>query len=137
MFFDGAVNFKGVGIGAVLISESGQHYPASAKIRFLCTNNMDEYEDCILRIRKAISMNVKELLVIGDSDPLIHQVQGEWSNKNAKILLYLHFMKDLCKQFTKIEFRHVPRIQNEFSDALATLSFMIQHPDKNYINLSR
>ncbi|XP_019253933.1 PREDICTED: uncharacterized protein LOC109232631 [Nicotiana attenuata] len=40
----------------------------------------------------------------------------------------------LCKNFTKLEFRHIPRIQNEFEDALATLSSMIQHPDKNYIN---
>ncbi|XP_070017697.1 uncharacterized protein [Nicotiana sylvestris] len=29
------------------------------------------------------------------------------------------------KRFTKIEFKHVPRIQNEFADALATLSSMI------------
>ncbi|XP_070045452.1 uncharacterized protein [Nicotiana tomentosiformis] len=69
MFFDGAANFKGVGIGVVLVSESGQHYP------------------------------------------------------------------DLIKWFTKIEFKHVPRIQNELADALATLSSMIQHPDKNYIDL--
>ncbi|XP_019256366.1 PREDICTED: uncharacterized protein LOC109234759 [Nicotiana attenuata] len=78
-------------------------------------------------------MNIKELLVIGDFDLLIHLVQGEWSTKNVKILLYLHCVKELCKKFTKIEFKHVPRIQNEFVDALATLSSMIQHPDKNYI----
>ncbi|XP_070005188.1 uncharacterized protein [Nicotiana sylvestris] len=36
--------------------------------------------------------------------------------------------------FTKTEFQHVPRVQNEFADALATLSFMIQHPDKNFID---
>nr|XP_016450605.1 PREDICTED: uncharacterized protein LOC107775396 [Nicotiana tabacum] len=51
MFFDGAANFKRVGIREVLISESGQHYPASAKIRFHCTNNMAEYEACILGIK--------------------------------------------------------------------------------------
>ncbi|XP_033510094.2 uncharacterized protein [Nicotiana tomentosiformis] len=50
MFFDGATNFKGVEIRAVLISESGQHYPASAKIRFPYTSNMAEYEACILGI---------------------------------------------------------------------------------------
>ncbi|XP_075086166.1 uncharacterized protein LOC142168893 [Nicotiana tabacum] len=43
-------------------------------------------------------------------------------------------MKELCKKFTKIEFRDVPRIQNEFADALATLLSMIQYPDKNYID---
>ncbi|XP_070032529.1 uncharacterized protein [Nicotiana tomentosiformis] len=93
MFFDGAGNFKGVGIGAVLISESGQHYPASTKIRFSCTNNMAEYEACIFGIRMVVNLNIKELLVIGDSNLLIHQVQGEWSTKNVKILSYLHFVK--------------------------------------------
>ncbi|XP_070029861.1 uncharacterized protein [Nicotiana sylvestris] len=44
----------------------------------------------------AIDMNIKELLVIGDSDFLVRQ--------------------------------------NEFVDALATLSSMIQYTDKNYID---
>lgn len=77
MFFDGAVNCQGSGIGAVLILESGQHHPMAAKLRFHCTNNMVEYEACILGLRMAIDMDVQELLVIGDPDLLIHQVQRE------------------------------------------------------------
>ncbi|XP_075083534.1 uncharacterized protein LOC142167268 [Nicotiana tabacum] len=95
---------------------------------------MAEYEACILGIRMVVDMNIKELLVIGDSDLLIHQVQGEWTTKNVKILSYMHCVKELCKKFIKIEFKHIPRIQNELVDALITLSFMIQHPDKNYID---
>ncbi|XP_070034500.1 uncharacterized protein [Nicotiana tomentosiformis] len=37
-------------------------------------------------------------------------------------------------RFRKIKFKHVPRIQNEFADALATLSSMIQYPDNNFID---
>nr|XP_016445656.1 PREDICTED: uncharacterized protein LOC107770836 [Nicotiana tabacum] len=133
-FIDGAANFKGVEIGAILILESGRHYRASTKIRFLCTNNMAEYEVCILGIKMAVNMNVKVLLVIGDFDLLIYQVQGEWTTKSVKILLYLHCVKELCKKFTKIEFKHVPNIQNEFADAFATLLSMIKHLDKNYID---
>ncbi|XP_009630628.1 uncharacterized protein [Nicotiana tomentosiformis] len=33
-----------------------------------------------------------------------------------------------------IEFKHIPRIQNEFANALATLSSMIEHLDKKYID---
>ncbi|XP_070047513.1 uncharacterized protein [Nicotiana tomentosiformis] len=102
MFFDGATNFKGVGIEAVLVLETGQHYP--------------------------------KLLVIGDADILVHQVLGEWATKNTKLLPYFYCVQELIKRFTKIEFKHVPRIQNEFADALATLSYMIQHPDKNFID---
>ena len=31
LFFDGVANHKGKGIGEVLVSESGQHYPMAAK----------------------------------------------------------------------------------------------------------
>ncbi|XP_070013653.1 uncharacterized protein LOC142176093 [Nicotiana tabacum] len=82
----------------------------------------------------AVDMNIQELLVIGDSDLLIHQVQGEWNTKNTKILPYVHCVKELCKKFIKVDFKHIPRVQNKFADALATLSSMIQHPNKNYID---
>ncbi|XP_070022707.1 uncharacterized mitochondrial protein AtMg00860-like [Nicotiana sylvestris] len=59
MFFDGAANFKGVGIGAVLVLETGHHYPMSIKLRYLCTNNMAEYETCILGLNMAIDMNIQ------------------------------------------------------------------------------
>ncbi|XP_070022233.1 uncharacterized protein [Nicotiana sylvestris] len=95
---------------------------------------MAEYEACILGLNMAIDMNIQELLVIGDSNFLVHQVQGEWATKNSKILPYMHHVQELRKRFMKIEFRHVPKIQNEFVDALATLSSMIQHPNKNFIN---
>ncbi|XP_070004618.1 uncharacterized protein [Nicotiana sylvestris] len=57
-------------------------------------------------------------------------VLGELAAKNTNIFPHL----ELIKRFTKIEFKHVPRIQNEFTVALATLSSMIQHPDKNFID---
>ena len=71
------MNSKELGIGAVLISESGKYYPATTKLRFRCTNNMVEYEACTLGIVMSLDMNFKELMIIGDSDLLIHQVQGE------------------------------------------------------------
>ncbi|XP_070013296.1 uncharacterized protein [Nicotiana sylvestris] len=55
------------------------------------------------------------------------------------LLLYLAvldgaFGYELRKRFRKTEFQHIPRVQNEFADALATLSSMIQHPDTNFID---
>ncbi|XP_070049697.1 uncharacterized protein [Nicotiana tomentosiformis] len=134
MFFDGETNFKGVGVRAILVSETNQHYSVSAKLMFPYTNNMTEHEACILGLRLAIDMDVQELLVIEDSDLLVHQVLGEWAMKNTKLLPYFHCVQELIKRFIKIEFNHVPRIQNEFADALATLSSMIQHLDKNFID---
>nr|XP_033508956.1 uncharacterized protein LOC117273858 [Nicotiana tomentosiformis] len=53
---------------------------------------------------------------------------------NAKMLLYLHCVKELCKKFIMTEFKHIHSIQNTFIDALETLSSMIQNLDKNYLD---
>ncbi|XP_070008705.1 uncharacterized protein [Nicotiana sylvestris] len=96
---------------------------------------MAEYEAYILGLKMPIDVNVQELLVIGDSDLLIHQVREEWATKNSKILPYLHHVQELRKRFIRTEFQHVPIVQNEFADALATLSSMMQNPEKNFIDL--
>ncbi|XP_049358712.1 uncharacterized protein LOC125823371 [Solanum verrucosum] len=134
VFFDGAPNHQGKGIRVVLVSESGQHYPMAAKLRFDCTYNMVEYEACILGLKMVIDINVHELLVIGDSNLLIHQVQGEWAVKNPKITPYVQYIQKLCKRLHKIEFRHILRTQNELADALATIASMIKHLDISYID---
>ncbi|XP_049405027.1 uncharacterized protein LOC125868413 [Solanum stenotomum] len=76
----------------------------------------------------AMDMNVHKLLVIGDSDLLIHHVQREWAVNNPKITPYVRYVQKLCKRFRKIEFRHTPRMQNELADALATITSMIKQP---------
>ncbi|XP_004239556.2 uncharacterized protein [Solanum lycopersicum] len=107
----------------------------AAKLRFNCTNNMAEYQACILGLKMAIDMNVHELFVIGDSDLLVHQVQGELAVKNPKITPYVQHVEKLCKGFHKIVFIHTPRIKNYLADALATIASMIKNPDTDYINL--
>ena len=111
---DGVTNHQGKGIGAVLVSECGQHYPMAAKLRFNCTNNMAEYEACILGLKMAINMNVYDLLVIRDSDLLIHQVQGEWAVKNPKIVPYVQYVQNLCKICAKGSARSISDILLEY-----------------------
>ncbi|XP_070022288.1 uncharacterized protein [Nicotiana sylvestris] len=45
--------------------------------RFPCTNNIAEYEACILGLNMVVDMNIQELLVIDDSDFLVHQVHAD------------------------------------------------------------
>ncbi|XP_060195006.1 uncharacterized protein LOC132624209 [Lycium barbarum] len=82
----------------------------------------------------ALDMDIDELLVIGDFDLLIHQVQGEWATKSEKLLPYVNLAHRLCKKLKKIEFRHMPIAQNEFADALATIASMIQYPESSHID---
>jgi len=77
MFFDGAVNLSGSGTKAVLISLDGQHHPVAAKLIFPCTNNIAEYEACILGLQATIEIGVVKLKVFGDSMLIILQTVGE------------------------------------------------------------
>ncbi|KAK5832756.1 hypothetical protein PVK06_016559 [Gossypium arboreum] len=58
MSFDGASNVLGHGIGVVLVSPEGNHYPFTARLNFFCTNNIAEYEACIMGLRAAIERNI-------------------------------------------------------------------------------
>ncbi|KAA3460929.1 RNA-directed DNA polymerase (Reverse transcriptase), Ribonuclease H [Gossypium australe] len=71
----GASNAVGNGIGAVLTSPSGDRYPFTCKLDFDCTNNMEEYEACIIGIRVAIEHRIKVLEVYGDSTLVIYQLK--------------------------------------------------------------
>ncbi|XP_071905959.1 uncharacterized protein [Coffea arabica] len=130
LFFDGASNSLGAGIGAVLVSPEGKHYPAAAKLQFACTNNMAEYEACIFGLKMALEMEIKELIACSDSDLLVHQTLKQWITKDSKILPYHCSLLTLAKQFQNLEFRHLPRARNAFADALVTLASMIQYPDE-------
>ena len=48
MYFDGAVNQHGNGIGILLITLKGSHIFLAIKLNFEVTNNMAKYEACIL-----------------------------------------------------------------------------------------
>ncbi|XP_070002776.1 uncharacterized protein [Nicotiana sylvestris] len=134
LFFDGAANMKGVGIGAILISEIGHHYPITVQLRFYCTNNMAEYKVRILGLRLVMDMGVQEVLVLGDSDLLVHQIQGELETQDLKLIPYRQCLQDLCQRFRSVEFRHIPRIHNKVANNLATRASMLHHPDKAYID---
>ncbi|XP_070025267.1 uncharacterized protein [Nicotiana sylvestris] len=109
MFFDGAVNAKGVGIGAILISPTSQHYPATARLWFFYTNSIAEYEACIM-------------------------AQGEWETRDVKLITYRQHVEDLSKRFKSVEFRYIPRFHNKLADALATLASMLPYPGNVHID---
>ncbi|PKI48751.1 hypothetical protein CRG98_030852, partial [Punica granatum] len=112
MYFDGAVNSTGSGIGAILISPDGCYYPVAAKIDFPCTNNVAEYEACILGLQAAIDFKVKELEVFDDSMLTIFQTLRQWKTKDAKLVPYHEYLERLTENFEDISFTYTPRLIN-------------------------
>jgi hypothetical protein len=56
LYFDRAANAVGSGIDAVLVSLMGQQTPIVVKLGFDCTNNMMEYEACIVGLQEALEL---------------------------------------------------------------------------------
>ena len=126
MYFDGAVNMYGNGIGAVVVSPSGKQYPVAIKLNFECTNNIAEYEACASGLLVAIDLGVKRLEVFGDSALIIYQVKGEWQTKDPKLVPYQKHLTQLMTRFEEVSFSHLTRDKNQFADALATLAAMFK-----------
>lgn len=71
MCFDGAINQLGCGIGAMLISPTSVLILIVTRLHFQCTNNITEYEACIIGLKAAIDLGIDELEVYGDSSLVI------------------------------------------------------------------
>ena len=99
MYFDGALNALGHGVGTVLISPEGNHCPFTTKLSFDCTNNVAEYEACVMGLQAAIEKKIKKLTVYGDSALVICQLNGEWEIRDSKLVPYQEFIKGLIEQF--------------------------------------
>ena len=56
MYFYGAINQNGSGIGVLLISPKGTHIPFSGRLNFPATNNVIEYLACIMGLRAALGL---------------------------------------------------------------------------------
>ncbi|XP_039054461.1 uncharacterized protein LOC120196812, partial [Hibiscus syriacus] len=130
LYFDGASNALGRGIGAVLISPENIYYPFTSRLEFFCTNNMAEYEACVMGLKAAIERKVKCLKIYGDSSLVVYQLRGEWETKDPKLLEYRNFILELVKEFEKVTFNYLPREENQMADALATLAAMFQATKK-------
>ncbi|XP_050916810.1 uncharacterized protein LOC127131983 [Lathyrus oleraceus] len=126
MVFDGAFNALGNGVGVVIISPEGCHTPITTRLCFYCTNNMAEYEACILGIKAAIDMKIQFLDVYGDSALVVSQIKGYWDTKHENLIPYREHVLSLIPHFEEITFGHIPRGENQLADALATMASMFE-----------
>ena len=81
MYFDGVANHSGFGIGVLLISPQGDHIMRSVHLVFSdrhpATNNIVEYEACILGLETALELGIRQMEVFGDSNLVLRQMQGD------------------------------------------------------------
>jgi ribonuclease HI len=136
LYFDGAVNKKGRGIGAVLETPQGRMIPTSRRLTFKCSNNMAEYEACIMGLKLALDCKVRRLHVYGDALLIISQENGDWKTRDPKLLPYHQHLLNLAAKFDFIKFISINRHKNAYADALATLASWVEIPDNQGIDIS-
>jgi len=128
LYFDGALNSKGTGIGAVLLSPEGVIIPQAIQLTFPATNNMAEYEALLAGLKLALVINVKELRIIGDSQLILRQVLAKYRTRDPKLKLYRKLVKAVVNQFKKLAYVHTPRSQNILANSLASLASSLEIP---------
>ncbi|KAL6328439.1 hypothetical protein AAG906_038314 [Vitis piasezkii] len=79
MYFDGAANHLGYGIGVLLVSPQGDHIPRSVRVTFFdyhsTTNNIVEYKACIISLKTALELGITQMDILGDSNLVLKQVR--------------------------------------------------------------
>ncbi|XP_043697293.1 uncharacterized protein LOC122648098 [Telopea speciosissima] len=73
-----------------------------------------------------MALGIKKLKVYGDSSIVICQTQGRWKTKDEKLKPYQEHLEGMIKNFEEITFEYLPRVNNRFADALATLASMVE-----------
>jgi hypothetical protein len=65
--FDGSKSKEGTCIGCVLIDPTGNKTFISCQLEFECNNKTTKYEALLQGLRKALDMDVRNLIAFGDS----------------------------------------------------------------------
>ncbi|WKA03771.1 hypothetical protein VitviT2T_021860 [Vitis vinifera] len=106
MYFDGAANHSGYGIGVLLISPHGDHIPRSIRLAFSdrhpTTNNIVEYEACILGLETALELGIRQREVFGDSN------LNQFADALATLASMINIPADATVRHLLIESRSAP-----------------------------
>lgn len=120
-FDGGAVPNPGeMGIGIVLIENGKVIKKISEKLDGTGTNNIAEYTALSKGISKALELGWTDVVIEGDSELVINQVNGEWKVNDEKLKPLHKKVKDKLSNFDSCELRHVPREDNSLADELAS-----------------
>jgi ribonuclease HI len=73
------------------------------QLDFLATNNVAEYEGLVIELRLAKDLGIRQLLIRGNSQLVIKQVNNEYNCNNENMVEYLVEMHRMEKYFDEFE----------------------------------
>ena len=114
MYFDGATNQSRYGIGVLLVFHQGYFISRFVHLAFLdrhlATNNIVEYEACIIGLKTTLELGIRQIEVFGDSNLVLRQIHGDWKTRDVKLRLYQAYLELLVGKFDDLRYVHLPRV---------------------------
>ncbi|KAI5349432.1 hypothetical protein L3X38_002319 [Prunus dulcis] len=124
LFVDGSSNAQGCGAGLVLVSPDKVALEYALRFNFQASNNEAEYEALLAGLRLAKEMDARQIQIFSDSQLVVHQVNQDFTAKDASMTAYLQHARHLLTTFHAHSIKQVPRSENSHADALASLPYL-------------
>ena len=127
LYFDGCSkgNPGRAGAGAVIYDSAMTEIWSSAEfVGANSTNNEAEYTGLLIGLRKAVEMGITHLLVRGDSQLIVRQMNKEYKVKSVSLKPMHLEAVELAKSIGQIRYEHVYREFNKRADELSNLGLV-------------
>ena len=129
LYFDGCSkgNPGEAGAGAVIYKNGVEIWDSSIYVGAKESNNVAEYNGMIMGMTEAITRNIKQLSIKGDSMLVIKQIKGEYRVRSANLIELYNKTKTLEKSFDTLTYEHIYRKDNRRADKLANDSILLHY----------
>ena len=107
------------GAGAVIYYNNEEIWSSHFFVGEKATNNHAEYAGLILGLHHAVELEIKTLIVEGDSLLVINQMNGKYKCNSANLIELYNEAKTLTTNFDSIFFNHIFRNKNKRADQLS------------------
>jgi ribonuclease HI len=110
------------GIGVVVRAQDGTPLVTLGRFIGRATNNVAEYRALITALEEAKKLGAKKIVIRGDSELIIKQMNGEYRVKHPDMKDLYDEAQFLIHQFDEAKITHNLRHKNELADKLANLA---------------
>ena len=122
LYFDGSKSREGVGVGCVLIDPKGNKTFIACRFEFECTNNTTKYESLLQGLKKALDLDVQNLVVFDDFEIVVKQVKNAIHCLSPHLKNYQTEVWGLIHKFLAFNISSIPRSSNSKIDLLANVA---------------
>jgi ribonuclease HI len=109
-------------IAAVVRSTDGTVLEERGETIGEATNNVAEYRALLLGIERAAALGAREIELIGDSQLIVRQVNGEYKVKDPALRELSAQVRSALAGFDRWSIRHVRREDNSDADRLVNVA---------------